>query len=154
VTNRVVDYCGFAVRFIGLGYLVLWPLARPDPLGLAGLCRSGALWRAARFLCHWPQFVTLTPGLHLLGILCVGWLAIWILWRQGVRFRRAHAARADAALALSTRIAVVPGRPAFVAPLPKVKPRSQFGLRGGPRGKDDSGIVSSASAAKTLAQQD
>ncbi len=64
-----------------------------------------------------------------------------------------HAARANAALALSTRIAPMPARPAFVAPLPKVKPRNHFGLRAGPRARSDSGIVAPAPESKTPAQQ-
>jgi hypothetical protein len=140
VTNRVVDYCGFAARFVGLGYLVLWPLTRPDPFGLARFCRPETLpWR---LLCHWPHLFNLTPGLQLIGILCAGWLGVHLLLRQVQRWRRARAARANAALTLTARVpdAAPLQRAPFLAPLPKVKPRSQFGLRAAPRERSDSRV--------------
>ena len=154
VSNRVVDYCGFAVRFIGLGYLVLWPLASSDPFGLARFCRPQA--RYWQLFCHWPQLVHLTPGLHLIGLFCTGVLAIHLALRLAARFKRARARRANAALALTARVpaalARAPQRAGLVAPLPKVKPRSQFGLRPSPRGPPNSGVVSPRSNRKTPAE--
>jgi hypothetical protein len=137
VTNRVVDYCAFAVRFIGLGYLVLWPFSTPDPFGLARFCRPDTPLQ--RFFYHWPQLVTLTPGLHLIGILCASYLAIRLLFR-----RRARALHANGALTPSVNdpatLAGTPQRAPLVKPRPKVKPRSEFGLRGSARRLRDSEV--------------
>jgi hypothetical protein len=151
VSNRVRDYCGFAVRFVGVGYIALWPLAVSDSFGPAGLCRPHAMpWE---LFCHWPQLIRLTPGLHLIGIACAGALAIYLALRAAARLRRAHASQANAALTLTA--GVPPGftRTPFVAPLPKVKPRSQFGLRGDPPSRGNSGVSSPTSKPKTPAQQ-
>jgi hypothetical protein len=140
VNNRVGDYCAFAVRFVGLGYLVLWPLASPDPFGLARFCRPGA----PHLLCRWPHLLDLTPGLHLIGISCAGALGIHLLLRAAARWRRARAQRAQAGVALNARVPAAlsrrPQRPPFQAPLPKIKPRSHFGLRAAPRRLHDSGV--------------
>jgi hypothetical protein len=154
VTNRVADYCGFAVRFVGLGYLVLWPFATANPLGVSRLCRPEMLpWR---LLCDWPQFIHLTPGLHLIGLFCAGLLAIHLALRLAARIKRARAARTNTALALTVRVPAAltrtSQRPRFETPLPKVKPRSEFGLRPGPRRRGDSALVSPASKAKALAE--
>ncbi len=141
MTNRVVDYGGFAVRFVGFGYLVLWPLSTPNPFGLIRLCRPDALpWR---LFCHWPRLIQLTPGLHLIGLFCAGALAVHLALRLAARLRRARARRAEAARAVNVRVpealARAPQRPVFTAPLPKIKPRSEFGLRPGPRSRGRSG---------------
>lgn len=152
MTNRVVDYCNFAARFMGLGYLVLWPFTRSDPFGISLLCAPHLLpWR---LICHWPQPVRLTPGLQLIGIVCVGWLAIHLMLRQVMRWRRAHAARSNAASALAARVpsARPPPRSPFARPLPKIKPRSQFGLRSAPHGARDFGVSSLRSKARTPAK--
>jgi hypothetical protein len=155
VTNRVVDYCGFAVRFVGLGYLALWPLARPDPFDLARFCRPDALpWR---FLCHWPQLISLTPGLNLIGIFCAGTLGIQLALQQAARWRRVRALRAGASLALAARVPAAragpPRRSPFAAPPRKVKPRSHFGLRPGPREPRGSGVISAVSKPTTQVEQ-
>ncbi|MEJ2435773.1 MAG: hypothetical protein P8Y53_22510 [Pseudolabrys sp.] len=135
MTNRVIDYCGFAVRFVGLGYVVVWPLSTPDPFALARFCRPRAApWQ---WLCHWPQLVHLTPGLHLLGLVCAGALAAHLALRQAARWRRAQVLRASTARALAMDPPPVaearpPRHSAFAKPPPKVAPRSQFGLRQGP----------------------
>jgi hypothetical protein len=142
VTNRVCDYCSFAARFIGIGYLVLWPLTRPDPFGVMRLCPSNT--QAWRLFCHWPHLFDFTPGLQLIGMPCAGWLFIDLLLRQILRWRRARAERAAAALALTAGTASALAQPAqrapFVAPLPKVKPRSEFGLRAAARTLRESGV--------------
>ena len=151
MNNRVGDYCAFAVRFVGLGYLVLWPLASPDPFGLARFCRSDAPY----LLCHWPHPIELTPGLHLIGVFCAGAIGIHLLLRGLARLRRAQAQRAQAAMALDARVPAAllrrPQRPQFQAPLPRVKPRSQFGLRAAARQPRDSGISSNARPPKPAA---
>jgi hypothetical protein len=155
VTNRVVDYGGFAVRFVGLGYLVLWPLSTWSPFGLARWCRPDALsWR---LFCHWPQLIHLTPGLHLIGLFCAGALAVHLALRLAARLRRARAERVERARAANIRVpqalARAPQRSVFAAPLPKIKPRSEFGLRAGPRSRGRSGVSSSASKPKTHVEQ-
>lgn len=143
MNNRVGDYCAFAVRFVGLGYLVLWPLASPDPFGLARFCRPNAVY----LLCHWPHPIDLTPGLHLIGLFCVGALGVRALLHGLTRWRRMHAQRAQAAMTLDARVPAAllrrPQRP-FQASLPRIKPRSQFGLRAVPRQSRDSGVSSNA----------
>lgn len=63
--NRVGDYCGFGMRFVGVGYIALLPLAAPLP-----------------------------PGLHLLGMTCTGGLGIYLIVRRLSRWRRDRAHRA------------------------------------------------------------
>jgi hypothetical protein len=153
VNNRVGDYCAFAVRFVGLGYLVLWPLASPDPFGLARFCRSDAPY----LLCHWPHLLDLTPGLHLIGIFCAGALGVQLLLRGLARWRRTRAQRAQAAMALDARVPAAllrrPRRPPFQAPLPRIKSRSQFGLRAASRHPRDSGVSSPAKPLKPAAPE-
>ena len=153
MNNRVGDYCAFAVRFVGLGYLVLWPLASPDPFGLARVCRPNAPY----LLCRWPHLIDLTPGLHLIGILCTGALGIQFILRALARWRRARLLRAQAGLALNARVPAAllrrPQRPPFQAPLPKIKPRSQFGLRAAPRRPRDSSVSSNAAPPKPAATE-
>jgi hypothetical protein len=141
VTNRVADYCGFAVRFIGLGYLALWPFSTPDPFGLAQFCRPDTPFQYLFY--HWPQFVHLTPGLHLIGILCAGFLAARLLLRQSARWRRGRPVHANADLASSAcdpSVLARLQRAQFAKPPPKVKPRSEFGLRGSARRVRDSSV--------------
>ncbi len=103
--NRVRDYMGFALWFLGLGYMALWPLTAHDALHLS-------------------------PGSHLVGMLAAAWVVAGLALRPIRRWRRSRAAVNDRVSfgALSPRTA----RP---APPPRryVKPRSNFGLRGVPR---------------------
>ena len=148
MNNRVGDYCAFAVRFVGIGYLVLWPLASPDPFGLARFCRPNT----PHLLCRWPHLLDLTPGLHLIGISCAGALGIQLLLRAAARWRRARAQQAEREEAFNARVPAVllgrPQRPPFQAPLPKIKSRSHFGLRAAPRRLRDSGVSSNATPPK------
>jgi hypothetical protein len=103
--NRVWDYAGFAVWFIGLGTVVLW---------LVGSF----------------EHPMLPPALHTVGLASATFVAVRLLllaiarWRVpfGVA-RAAAAARAPAAVIKSP-----PPKP--VRSLPTVKPRDHFGLRG------------------------
>lgn len=155
MTNRVGDYCGFAVRFVGRGYLVLWPLAMSDPFGLARFCRrDGSLWQV---FCHWPHLLSFTPGLHLIGVSCAGALGIHLALRRHARWRQARLSRAGAALPPTARVpsalAHAARPPLFRAPLPKVKPRSHFGLRQPPHRPRDSGVSSNARPPKPAATE-
>ncbi len=149
MANRVVDYCGFAVRFVGLGYLVAWPFTAPDALGPAARCARHVLLLP----CHWPRFVHLTPGLHLLGMACAGVLAVDLALRAARRVKRARLARANTASMHTTRLSATLARAPLEPPLPKVKPRSQFGLRPSPRSRGDSGMSAPAAKPKAPAAQ-
>ncbi len=103
--NRVLDYMGFALWFLGLGYMALWPLTAHDALYLS-------------------------PGLHLVGMLASVWvlagLALWPIRRSR---------RSLAAVNKRASSGTLKPRSARPPPPPRryVKPRSHFGLRGMPR---------------------
>jgi hypothetical protein len=131
--NRVQDYAGFTVRLLGIGYVVLWPFtAMPQsgaPLGAAHVCAVPPL----QYLCDMPHPLALPPVFHVIGCAAAGWLAVRFSLRALGRWRRARAARACAARALTARI------PAVALRLPRLKPavpprtvkaRTHFGLRG------------------------
>jgi hypothetical protein len=137
--NRIKDYVCFAICFVGLGYIALWPVTSPDlggrPFGAALFCRDTPLG-ALDFLCHSALPLQLPPNLHVLGFLSALFVTVRLLLRALKRSRRA--AGADAA-DLSAR---VPRMPDAVAPPPRQKPlrlprpvksRTHFGLRGMPR---------------------
>ena len=124
--NRVCDYCGFVVRFLGVGYLAVWPLAEPGPLAAIGVC-DGAHMLAG--LCRLPHWLPLPPGLHAIGLICALYVAPWLSLRPLARWRRR---RTRDAVALAARVPAVT-RPVAQKPLyPRatVKPRNEFGLRG------------------------
>jgi hypothetical protein len=101
--NRVCDYCGFVVWFMGLGYIVLW---------LVGA----------------PEHRMLPPALHGVGLLSATFVCVRLIvlaigrWRVPV----AGAATTPAGGSVSPAPAPPP------RPLPTVKPRNHFGLRGTP----------------------
>ena len=67
--NRVKDYIQFAVCFAGVGYIVLWPLTAHDSAiaaSTASLICGGDFPGDA--ICRLPHPLTLSPGLHLLGL--------------------------------------------------------------------------------------
>jgi hypothetical protein len=103
--NRVWDYVGFAVWFVGLGYIVMWLLSSPDLL-------------------------LLPPALHAIGI-ASAILVPALLWRAVSR-RRAGAGAARAVSARKPAAVLRPPRRKSSYPLRSVKPRSHFGLRGMP----------------------
>lgn len=105
--NRVRDYMGFALWFLGLGYMALWPLTAHDA-------------------------VHLSPGLHLVGTVASVWVVAGLALRPIRRWRRSRAAVNEPVSlgAISPRLAR-PARP--LPPRRYVKPRSHFGLRGVPR---------------------
>jgi hypothetical protein len=119
--NRVGDYCGFAMRFVGAGYIMLLPLAAPPAADAA--CQA-----PAHYLCYLPHVFSLPPGLHVLGIICAGGLAVYLVVRRLSRWRRDRAQRA---LTLAARMPAALARPARRTSARPVKPRSHFGMRGG-----------------------
>jgi hypothetical protein len=125
--NRLRDYMGFAVCFAGLGYLAIWPLSVNGSTGtLFGasiLCRAAAPALLSK-LCRAPHPLTLSPTLHALGVLSAAAAALLYCCRTFNRARQAPGADANMQIAGGTP----PPRPP--RPLPRVKPRSEFGLRG------------------------
>ncbi len=127
--NRFWDYFGFAVWFIGLGYIVMWPLTMSDfgqTASAATICGGGAL--PPGLLCDSARGLMLPPGLHLAG----GLAAIFVTLRL-LTMAIKRAIRGGKAPAVTP--AVVPpaqGR-APRRSLSRIKPRTHFGLRGSPR---------------------
>ena len=106
--NRVWDYAGFVVWFMGLGYLVMWLIGS-------------------------PEYRMLAPAFHLVGLTSATFVAVRLLllaiarWRVPLSVARAMAgARAPDAV-----LKAPPPKPP--RPLPTVKPRDRFGLRDGVR---------------------
>lgn len=134
--NRVTDYIRFAILFVGLGYIVLWPLTAHDDaiaaLDMSLLC--GPLLGTEHLICRPENALRLSPGLHLLGSLSAACVMVHVLLRQFHRARRARAGQgvtlASAARVESTLAHLSAGRPA--PPCRAVKPRAHFGLRGVP----------------------
>jgi hypothetical protein len=122
--NRIKDYAGFAVWFIGLGTIVLWPVALRDSGLFAGsaVCRgdSSAL---SHWLCSPAQPAMLSPGLQLIGLLSAAFVIIRILFFALLAARQRLTGGKPPPRALPRR-----RRPAAMPA--KVKPRTQFGLRG------------------------
>ncbi|MGN6572643.1 MAG: hypothetical protein ACTHLO_14640 [Pseudolabrys sp.] len=140
--NRLKDHLCFAVRFVGFGYVVLWPVSTPaggDLFGASLLCRAGGAG-ALDVVCNMPHPLQLGIGLHAVGALCAA-LAVCDLLLRGVL--RARGRRNAAAIAPAEPVQAPPAA-AFV---PQVRPRrrpmppprkltearTHFGLRGVPR---------------------
>lgn len=111
--DRLKEYGGFAISFVGLGYIALWPMA-----GYAG----GLLGLPLHPL-------TLPPTLQATGMLAAIFVAIRLAL-LGVR--RLRSLRAATAGPIAAAIAPPPSRRKPYRQRPPVKPRSQFGLRGTP----------------------
>lgn len=135
--NRVHDYIGFAVRFLGFGYMALWPLTAADG-GLAALDLSSLCVRPLALvgtLCHLSPALHLSPGLHLIGTISAGSVLTGLALRPWRRWRRKRDSAADIArLDIEARLKPVRRPPPPPPPPPRryVRPRSQFGLRGAP----------------------
>ena len=129
--NRARDYINFAVKFVGFGYIVLWPLSvantSGDVFGAAFVC-GGRLGAAVSHLCGLPHPFRLSLGLHVVGALFAA---------LALRARRKP--REDAAPSAAVPVAVVKPRKARFhlrpPPTPRKlgRPRQEFGLRGVPR---------------------
>jgi hypothetical protein len=137
--NRIKDYTGFAVRFAGLGYIVLWPLSSPDfsgkPFGASIFCHDGSP-SPLDFLCNSAHPLMLPPALHVIGFLSAVFVTLQLLLHVMKRSRRAARSGETAAPALAARMPDAPPPPPRQKPQPPlrpVKPRTHFGLRGMPR---------------------
>lgn len=133
--DRARDYINFAVKFVGLGYVALWPLTvtgtSGDVFGAAVIC-GGRLGAALAGVCRLPHVLRLSLGLHVVGALCA---ALVLLHFARLAWRARRKPRADAA---AREPAFKARRPRFrFRPLPPPRkpgrPRKEFGLRGVPR---------------------
>jgi len=131
--NRVHDYIGFAVRFLGLGYMALWPLTAADG-GFAAFDLSFLCVRASALdaLCQLSPALHLSPGLHLIGASSAACVLGALAVRPLRRWRRKGASAASiAGPDIVARLKLV-RRPPPPPPRRYVPRRSQFGLRGAP----------------------
>ncbi len=103
--NRVWDYAGFIVWFMGLGYLVLW---------LVGSFEHRML----------------PPAFPLVGLASATFVAVRLLLLAIARWRVPFSVARAAAAARAPAAVIKPPPPKPVRPLPTVKPRDHFGLRG------------------------
>lgn len=136
--NRVMDYIRFAVSFMGLGYIVLWPLVAHDnaitPFEGSLVCGDRSYWVLAA-ICDPAPILRLSPGLHLIGMFSAIYVLLQFLLRRFRRMRRVPAVElaAPTAEARMQDVIVRPsGRKPAVRSLRTVRPRAHFGLRGLP----------------------
>jgi len=134
--DRFKDYLGFAVGFIGIGYIALWPLAASGYggklFGASILCSgSGAHLLGLNVLgavCHWKHPLTLSPTLHVMGFSAAIATGLRLLYRSLHRYMQARAV-AVPELSIEVPSAIAPRH----QPLPSLPPRRHFGLRGADR---------------------
>jgi hypothetical protein len=98
--NRVRDYCGFAVWFLGFLTMTLWLVGSPE---------------------RWM----LPPALQAVGLAAAGFVVLRLL----LLARRRRRARAANPPSTCTAEAVFKPQHQAPLRLPSVKPRRQFGLR-------------------------
>lgn len=103
--NRVWDYAGFIVWFMGLGYLVLW-------------------------LVGSPEHRMLPPVFHVAGLASATFVAVRLLLLAIARWRVPFSVARATAAARAPAAVIKPPPPKPVRSLPTVKPRDHFGLRG------------------------
>ena len=149
--NRVRDYIQFVICFVGIGYMVLWPLTAHDVrialFSVASSCHAPAV-RLIAVSCQSSHWLRLTPGLDLLGLASAVCVLVRLVLRCLVRWRYLAATGAlsadarpdDGSLDLAVRRGTVDRIVALLrrstsppAPPPRpVRPRNHFGLRGAP----------------------
>jgi hypothetical protein len=127
--NRFRDYAGFAIWFVGLGYIVMWPLTMSDfghAASSAAICGDGG----ARLgpLCDSAQALMLPPALHLVGLLASAFVTARLLLAIKLPLRKRNSAAGTGIMDVVPRRS----RRQPVRSLTKVKPRAHFGLRGPP----------------------
>jgi len=138
--NRLKDHLGFAVQFVGFGYVALWPVSTPaagDLFGASLLCKAGG--GTFGFVCNLPHPLHFGVGLHVAGALCALATMLMFVARAVRRARRRRsammAAPAEASPApLAAPVALKPRARRRPMPPPRkvVEPRTHFGLRGVP----------------------
>jgi hypothetical protein len=136
--NRIKDYTGFTAWFVGLGYIVLWPVTSSDlggqPFGASMVCRDNAP-ELLDFMCNSAHPLSMPAGLHALGFMS----AIFVTSRllvSGVKRSRQAVKRRTSVSSLPAVQKLDEPVPPPRRPQPRrstVKPRTHFGLRGVPR---------------------
>ena len=90
--DRIKDYTSFAAWFVGLGYIVMWPVTASElggqPFGASVFCRDGAPG-LLDFLCNSPHSLWMAPGLHALGFMSTLFVTTRLLLRAAKRSHRA-----------------------------------------------------------------
>jgi hypothetical protein len=135
--NRIKDYTCFAACFVGLGYIVLWPITANElsgeAFGASILCRDGS-FGLMDFVCRSSHPLRLTPGLHAMGFMSAVFVTTRLLYFAVKRSRRAVRAWEPAASSTATQTYDEPAPPPRKPRLlrPSIKPRTQFGLRSVP----------------------
>ena len=139
--NRFQDYLCFAVRFAGLGYIVLWPVSTPahgELFGASVIC-TGKTADVFALICRMPHPLQMSIGLHAAGALCAVLATLHVLLRMIGRAGRRH--RGLSAVPAVRPAAVVPPAPPksrlrwrhLPPPRKLLQARSHFGLRGVPQ---------------------
>ena len=130
--NRIKDYSGFAAWFVGLGYIVLWPLTTSDlggqPFGASVMCRDNTP-KLLDFMCYSSHSLAMPPGLHALGFVSAIFVTTRLLISGVKRSRRAVKRHTSRSLPAAPILDEPPPR----KPQPRrptVKARTHFGLRG------------------------
>jgi hypothetical protein len=138
--DRVRDHICFAVWFVGLSYVALWPMAVPDSVASwlapeAGTPRGcgGLAIASLQELCSAHEAVALSPGMHLVGMLAAFWVTVRLMTLLlSIPLRWLPLARLQAALRLPLTL-LMRHRSRRLPPPRYVPRRREFGLRGGPR---------------------
>jgi hypothetical protein len=128
--NRVGDYSGFVIRFLGVGYIVLWPLIEPTPLAASVLCGAA---QPLAFVCNLPHVISLPIGLHVIGIVCAACVGLALAARPVARWRRERTQRSVLLAARVPAAAKRSFRQKPSRPYRRVRARDHFGLRNAPR---------------------
>ncbi len=132
--DRIKDYVGFTAWFVGLGYIVLWPMTASElggqPFGASMVCRDTAP-ELLDFLCKSARSLAMPPGLHAIGFTATLFVTLRLLC---LSIKRSWRARRAPALPPATPAEVEPPPLRTARPyLPPIKRRDHFGLRGVPR---------------------
>ena len=137
--NRLNDHLCFAVRFVGAGYVALWPVSTPadgDLFGASQICGGGG---ALDLVCGMPHPLQFGIGLHVAGAACTAAAAAHLVLRGLLRARRRRQAAAAGPAEARPPAAIAPPapKPRSRRPMPPprklVEPRTHFGLRGLPQ---------------------
>lgn len=144
--DRLKDYISFAIWFVGLSYVALWPMVVPDSIAawLAPQARipacGGLLIAPLQELCVAHEVVALSPGLHLIGTMAAFWvtarlmlLVLLLTLRRLLPFlspANPYDALSRARLALRQILTPLIGRRSRPSPPRYVAPRREFGMRG------------------------
>ncbi len=137
--NRIKEYAVFAVWFVGLGYIALWPVCASEPSGRpfgASLFCDGPSFGLLNLLCHSTHPLQMPASLHVLGLLSTLVVVLRLLLRSFKRSRRVVVTpKVDIAVLLARLPATAPPSRARKPrrTIRPIRPRTEFGLRGAAR---------------------